>query len=171
MNIANEYQDQGLTLVLAIDTMQMYALTEVSRSAYLWDAQGLKHLYRISASGDSTAFEPPRIVLPARLESGKIAKSAHRWTVYSTMNEARFAADVHQQQKLLPVQDLNIGGKSYSNCVGVETIWTDTHSDGSSQTRRKIVWYAKNKGPVKVVSNIPPTSPKTDGEAVGVLVE
>lgn len=169
MTVTGERSEASLSIVTVADTTRMFALTEASRSAYVWDAEGLKHLYRISAGGDCTAFDPPRLVFPARLETGRIARSSYRFRVYSAGGEERFQASVEQQQKLLASVEIAVPGGRFEAAPGVETIWTDTYSDGSSQTRRRAVWYAREVGPVRIVSGIPANSPRLEGDATGLL--
>lgn len=171
MTVTAESNDGGLRVFTAVDSIVMPDIVEVSRGGYVWDKEGLKHLYRVSAAGDSTIFSPPRVVLPSRIEPGMVVTSQYHYQVIGQGGQAHFNADVQQQQKVVAVESVTANGRTYDDCIAIETVWSDTYSDSSTQTRRKVIWLGKGVGPVKIVSGIPPTSIKVEGDAIALLGE
>ncbi|MFH0766165.1 MAG: hypothetical protein V2A61_07070, partial [Calditrichota bacterium] len=119
--VTGSRQDQGLRVFIVVDTTERYGQFEVYQSAYLWDAEGLKHLYRTSASGDCTAFKPPRLVLPATLDLNKPQANNYRYEIHSRAAGLKYAVDVRQEYKLIKSDSLTLRDKTYNDCLIVET--------------------------------------------------
>lgn len=164
-----EKREQGLNIYLISDTTETLNGAQVFTSAYLWDAEGLKHLNRIEEQGDSIVFTPPRRVLPAKMDSGEIYRQVYTHELYESDRKLECSINVKQEQKLVDSGSITTETDKWNDCVAVETVWTNQYADGSIQVKRKIVWYAKGVGPVKIISDIPISSQSRKGEAVGEL--
>ena len=169
IKVVNTKSDQGFRTVIVTDSTEQYGEYVVNNSAYLWDDEGLKHLYRASIEGDSTSFRPPRKVLPLKLDGGKTYTHDYRYEVFTSSGVIRYAVDVRQTQKIIDSGSVDVGEKHWDNCVAVETVWTETYSNGDKNTRRKLIWYAESVGPVKIISGIPHKAQILKGESTGTL--
>ena len=169
IGVIGGHQEQGLNVFILADTTEQYGQNAITRSAYLWDGEGLKHLYRASASRDCTAFRPPRFVIPLKMEMGKPIRNEYTYEVYSPAGNVNYTGEVRQNQSLIEIGSVEAGGKRWENCIAVETVWTDSQSNGNKQTRRKLIWYADGVGPVKIISGIPVNSSSLTGDATGDL--
>ncbi len=169
MSVLSSHKEQSLNVVIVADSLEQYGQCTVHRSAYLWDGEGLKHLYRTSSNGDSTSFRPPRLVLPAKLVNGKTHRSDFRSEVYSPFGDKRYAIDTRIDQAIIDSGTIEVEGRQWENCLAVETVSNETHSNGTRKTKRKVIWYAKDVGPVKIITGIPLKTPNIQGEETGIL--
>ena len=160
----------GLKVFIVIDSTETYETYDVFRSAYLWDKDGLKHLYRANINGDSTAFMPPRLVLPSKIVIGKTYLREYGFQVYNAIGEKRYSVNVRQTQKLIRQGSVEAGGKIWDDCIAIETVWTNINTDGSEHTRRKVNWHSKGIGPVMLISDIPVNATELKGDATGELI-
>ena len=170
LSVLTSHKEQSLNVFIVVDSLERYGQYTVHRSAYLWDGEGLKHLYRASSSGDSTAFKPPRMVLPSKIESGKTHRSDFRSELYSPYGEKRYAIDTRLDQTIIDYGAVGTNGKQWEGCIAVETLSTETYSTGTRKTKRKVIWYAKDVGPVKIITGIPLKNPNLQGEETGTLI-
>jgi|GEM_PF-1256751 hypothetical protein len=169
MTVISANKGMGLKVYIVVDSTKSYDTDELFRSAYLWDSEGLKHLYRSSSNGDSVAFMPPRLVLPAKMDGGKSYRREYAFVVYNAIGKKRYEVNVRQNQKLIRQGTVNAGGNTWEDCIAIETVWTNISSDGSKHERRKVVWYSKDIGPVKIISEIPISSTSLTGGSTGEL--
>lgn len=170
LSVLTSHKEQSLNVFIVVDSLEQSGQYTVHRSAYLWDGEGLKHLYRTSTNGDSTAFKPPRMVLPFKLESGKTHRSDFRSELYSPYGEKRYAIDTRLDQTIIDYGTVEVNSNQWEGCIAVETVSTETHSTGTRKTRRKVIWYAKDTGPVKIITGIPLKKPDLQGEETGTLI-
>ena len=171
MTVTDMTEDDGLEVYLIVDTTITDDKTVVSRSAYMWDVEGLKHLYRVGANGDSTCFRPARTVLPARVDGGREYTYDYHCEIYSRAGKKLFSSDVRQKYRLIDRCQLQTEFGRWKNVVVVESQRTDDYSNGTTKTRRQAVWYARGVGPVKIVTGIPLDARDLEGEATGLLVK
>jgi len=169
MAVTAAKKDMGLKVFIVVDSTKTYDTHDIFRSAYLWDSEGLKHLYRSNSKGDSIAFMPPRLVLPAKMDGGKSYRREYAFVVYNAIGKKRYEVNVRQNQKLIRQGSITAGGESWEDCIAIETEWTNINTDGSKHTQRKVVWHSKDTGPVKIISEIPLKSASLNGDATGEL--
>jgi hypothetical protein len=158
-------------IFVIVDTTVENGESEVSSSAYLWDDEGLKHLYRIAANGDSARFNPPRIVIPTTMQCDSIYRYNYHYEVYSPGGNMTFKGDVQQKYKLHEVGSVETGEKSWKDAVAIESLRQDDFPNGESIKRRALVWYAKDVGPVKIISGIPTDIDELVGDMTGILAD
>ncbi len=169
LTVTDLHKSRSLTVFTVTDTTRKYGDIEVSHSGYLWDAEGLKHLYRALSNGDSAVFRPPRIVLPARTDGDKTYRQNYNYDVLAPDGGVRLSAGASQQQKLSAAGTVKAPNKQWKDCIQVETVRTDTYTNGTTSKIRQVVWYSREVGPVKVLTGIPPESPKLVGDITGIL--
>jgi len=169
LTVTNQREQQGLKIYIVVDSSDTYGNIDFHRSAYLWDADGLKHLYRAAPDNDSISFTPPRIVLPAVMSGNQAYRKTYRYNVYNTVGDKRYEVTVRQSQKLVAHGRVEAGESGWDDCVAVETSSTLTRSDGTVENKRKLVWYSRGTGPVKITTGITLTASDLSGEAVGIL--
>lgn len=174
--VTNTRQVKDTLYYMVTDSSQQDGRWVVYQSAYVWDNDGLKHLYRSSATGDCTVYSPPRIVLHSKvtvqlagIENSKSHRSNYKYHIYSSQGALKYSTDVTQEQRLINSDAQVIDGKTYNDCIAIETILTDTYPDGKRLTKRRVIWYANEIGPVKIITGISPNSPQIKGEETGFL--
>ncbi len=171
MSVVSSHTDQNLQVFIVADSTERYGQFIVHRSAYLWDGEGLKHLYRTITGGDCTTFLPPRLVLPFKISGAKPHGYDYRCQVFDPTGTLKYAVNIHQSQKLVEAGvPVEVGEGRWDDCVAVETMWSTTYTSGARETHRKAIWYARQVGPVRIVAGIPTRSPSLEGEETGVLV-
>ncbi len=163
--------EEGIEVYLVVDTTLTQDKVDICRSAYMWDNDGLKHLYRVGSNGDSTSFNPARTVLPARVDGGKDYIYDYHYEIYSSAGENVFSGDVRQTYQLIDTGSIRSEYGKWKDVVVVESFRTDDYADGTSKTRRQAVWFARGVGPVKIVTGIPLDARELEGDATGWLVK
>ena len=138
-------------------------------TAYSWLDEGMQNLYRVNGGGDSTVYDPPRMILPAEMVKGRRYMNQYNWSRWSKGKNVA-EGTVEQQQRIVGSYSVSTGVGRFKKCVAVETIWFDP-DDSASQKKRKVVWYAPEFGPVKVEFDIPVDAPALQGELSALLVK
>ncbi|MFC2149922.1 hypothetical protein ACFLQV_00310 [Calditrichota bacterium] len=140
-----------------------------SRSSYRWDSNALKHVYKVTPSGDSIVFNPPRQVLPSQISNKRAVRSSYNYSIYSSDGAMRRTGSVNQTQELIRGEDLNAPGGVWKNCVVIKTTREDVDDSGGVVTKNAAVWYAPSVGPVKMIAGIPQGSLELEGAVTGYL--
>jgi len=156
---------------LIVDTTVKGSKTEISSSAYLWDDDGLKHLYRIAANGDSACYHPPRIVIPSVMQKDSIYRYNYHYEVYSSNGNIPFKGDVKQQYRIHKVGTVKTDEGTWKDAVAIESQRRDDFPNGEVRMNRALIWYARDVGPVKIITGIPPDADQPVGDMTGILVD
>ena len=155
--------EEDYEVFIVTDTTVISGETDVSRSAYMWDREGLKHLYRVTSNGDSTSFRPPRMVIPSKIRRDERSKHEYHYEVYSTNGEKVFSGDVRMEYRLEEAGSVTTRFGKWGDTVIIESIRRDDYPNGTWKTRRQAIWYARGIGPVKIVGG-------QVGDATGLLI-
>ncbi len=170
LSVTDMTDEEGYTTYIVVDTTIINENIEVSRSAYMWDSEGLKHLYRVAANGDSTYFRPARIVLPSNLNIGKDYNHNYHYNVFSVSGDKIFSGDVRQKYRLIGSDRVVTPYGKWDKTAVIESIRIDDYPNKTTQVRRQVIWYAENVGPVKIITGIPLETEEFTGETTGQLV-
>ena len=170
LSVTDMTGEEGYTTYIVVDTTIMNVNIEVSRSAYMWDSEGLKHLYRVTAAGDSTCFRPARIVLPSNLNIGEDYNNNYHYNVFSISGDKIFSGDVRQKYRLIGSDRVVTPYGKWDKTAVIESIRIDDYPNKTTRVRRQVIWYAENVGPVKIVTGIPLETEELTGETTGQLV-
>ncbi|MCF7810992.1 hypothetical protein K9N50_08380 [bacterium] len=167
VNMSVESPDRKIFVI--VDTTVENGISEVSSSAYLWDDEGLKHLYRIAANGDSARFNPPRIVIPTTMQRDSIYQYNYHYEVYSPNSNTAFKGDVQQKYRLHEIGAVETLKESWKDAVAIESLRRDDYTNGESTIKRALIWYVKDVGPVKIITGIPADADELVGDMTGIL--
>jgi len=140
-----------------------------ARAAYRWSEQGMLNLYRTTVGGDSTVYDPPRVILPVRMAEGKVYENRYRSVGWDASGQQGEPKEVVQRQRVVGRFTVNSALGKFANCLAVETIWFN--ADEPSNATRKVVWYAPDVGPVKVEHDIPTGSPTLKGTLSALIYQ
>ena len=163
-------EDEGYNVFLITDTTIIQGDVRISKSAYMWDDDGLKHLYRVAENGDSTCFRPPRIALPSRIEFGKPYEHDYHYEVFTNNRETTFSGDARQKYKLQEVGSITTAMGKWKDAIAIESVRVDEYTQAQTRTKRQLVWYVRGVGPVKIIIGIPPDAKELTGDTCGQLV-
>lgn len=141
-----------------------------ARTGYRWSEQGLVNLYRKNTGGDSTAYNPPRLIIPGELVENKTCRSVFDWAKYSARGQLKGKGRIIQIQRLIGRHHVTTKVGRFRDCAAIETIWYDPDHPVSSR-KRKVVWYAPLVGPVKVENDIALEAPSLKGKLSALLIE
>ncbi len=141
-----------------------------ARTGYRWSNQGLENLYRLTLGGDSTAYDPSRIIIPRAMIENETYRNAYNWNRYSSSGKLVARGRVIQIQRLIGRYHVTTKIGRFRDCAAIETIWYDPDKPSSSRMR-KVVWYAPQIGPVKVENDIELEAPSLKGKLSALLIE
>lgn len=154
----------------AIETIPEGAYKSQVKTIYRWGDAGLEHLAKVNPDKDSTAYVPSRIIIPARMEVGTVYDNGYSWTNYGIGGQKIGVGSTRQTQKLVKRDSVVLSNGKYKDCVVVETVWYDP-SVKNAPKKRKLVWYAKDVGPVKVEHDTPLNGDKVKGKMSALLAK
>lgn len=140
-----------------------------SKTVYRWTDDGLLLMNKVNVGRDSTVYDSGRVIIPAKMAPGQTIENHAVWSQWKG-GQPLAKGEIVQVQTLLPKQNVTTSAGKYKNCAVVETIWYDA-ADKTGIKRRKVVWYAKDVGPVKVESDIPLEEKALKGRISGVLTK
>ena len=141
-----------------------------ARTGYLWNDTGMLNTYRTNLGGDSIAYDPPRLVLPAEMADGQVYENRYGWISFDSQRRKLDSKQVTQRQRLIGRFAVNSALGKFSNCLAVETVWFDSNAP-NADPKRKVVWYAPDVGPVKVEQDIPIGAPTLKGATSALISE
>ncbi len=141
-----------------------------AHTGYRWDKTGLVHVFKATPGKDSVTYAPARVILPISMEVGKSYENGYDWTLYGIGGQKSALGQVKQSERLLKRESVKLSNARYKDCVVVETIWSDPN-DKSGQKKRKLVWYAKGVGPVKVEHDTPLDDDAAKGRMSALLAK
>jgi type IV pilus secretin PilQ/predicted competence protein len=125
-----------------------------SRLCYKWDAAGLVNLYKVTSGKDSIFYSPVRYILPMQMQIGKDYENSYVWTNFGVGGQKTGLGQVKQTQRLVRREGVTAPTGRYKDCILIETNWWDP-KDPDGTRKRKLVWYARDVGPVRVEHDLP----------------
>ncbi len=138
-----------------------------SRTIYKWSDDGLMLLHKVNIGRDSTIYENGRIVIPSKMLESQPNENRAKWRLWK-QDKTSTEGEIIQVQTLLARGGIETPAGYFKDCVLIETFWYDAQ-DKLGIKRRKVIWYAKGVGPVKVESDIPLDATTLKGKISGVL--
>lgn len=141
-----------------------------AHSGYMWTEDGMVNLYRGYVNGDSVSYSPSRVVLPREMVIGKTYEYQYGWQKWDSSKRKKDSGEIIQKQRLVGKFTVTTTVGRFSDCLAVETI---SFKPGASEEQydRKVVWYAKGIGPVKVEDDIPLEERALNGALSALLVK
>jgi len=170
MAVLSQTGKTGDAAFIVADTLYEGMGKDISRSAYRWDADGLKHLYRVTDDGDSTVFEPARMVLPSKLDPSQPLSYKYKYAIYNKNKKVKIQGEVLQQFKIINRDPVATQYSQWKDCAAVEITRTDKFGDGSTIQHQGVVYYARNVGIVKIVNELTPAVGPISGAETGLLL-
>lgn len=133
---------------------------------YGWLPTGLVNTAKVVGT-DTTLFLPDRLILPRDIEQGREYQTRYRQK--EVRKEVQGAEkEIVQVQKLIAKQGVTTPLGRYPDCLVVETITYEPQAPNETR-RRKVVWYARGLGPVKIEADIPLNAAELKGVVSGYL--
>ena len=157
-------------LAYSVETIPDGKYKSLSRSCYKWDSVGLVNFYKVNPGRDSLTYSPARYILPAQMEIGREYETGYTWTTYGIAGQRISVGRVNQRQKIVSREGVTLPYGRYRDCIRVETLWWNP-DDKSKAKKKKLVWYARDVGPVKVEHDIDPDISTQKGKMSAVLTK
>jgi hypothetical protein len=147
-------QDTSGSLAYALESIPDGAYKTEAHVAYKWCNAGLLNVFKSTPGRDSIAYSPERMIIPATMEVGKSYESTYGWKDFNLEGKVTGSNQTTQTQRLVKHDTITLSNARYADCVVIETVWSDSKDKGAAK-KRKLVWYARDVGPVKVEHDIP----------------
>ncbi len=157
-------------LSYSLETIPDGKYKSTARSCYRWDSVGLVSLYKVNPGKDSLAYSPVRYILPAQMEVGREYETSYIWTTYGMVGQKTSVGHVNQLQKIVRREGVTAPNGRFKDCLLVETIWWNP-GDKTKAKKKKLVWYARDIGPVKVEHDIALDPSKVKGKMSAILTK
>ena len=145
-------QNRNDTLV-SLEEIPEGSYKSQAHSGYRWNGNGLFNYYKTNIGKDSLVYSPTRVILPSRMSPDKVYENTYGWVSFGQDGKRVGGGQVVQNQRLIGKQSITTTRGRFTDCLMVETIWFDP-TDKNAVKKRKVVWYARDIGPVKVEHDI-----------------
>lgn len=142
---------------------------KLTHSAYRRSARGLEHLYRQTAEGDCTVFQPTRLVLPQALKKGEPLSDRYQSLTYSCLGAVKQRATTNQSFRLLGWESVSSRYGNWSDVILVENIITVQAENAVPVVARHRIHYARDTGPVQIVESTDGAATPAAGLVTGLL--
>lgn len=163
-----EKQSEGLSY--SLETIPSGKYMSKMKSCYKWNGVGLVHLYKVSPGKDSLTYSPVRYILPAQMEIGRDYETSYTWTSFGIAGQRTAVGSVLQSQRIVKRESVTLPYGRFKDCVLIETIWWNP-DDKSKTKKRKLVWYARDVGPIRVEHDIDLNPDIVKGKMSAILVK
>jgi len=157
-------------LAYSIETIPDGKYKSKAVTLYKWDSVGLVNLYKVNPGKDSLAYSPVRYILPAQMEVGRDYETSYLWTTFGLVGQKTSVGHVNQRQKIVRRESVTLPFGRFKDCILVETVWWNP-GDKTNLKKRKLVWYARDVGPVKVEHDIGSDPNSSKGKMSAILIK
>lgn len=143
-----------------------------ARTCYRWREGGLENLFKTNVGKDSTYYQPARQILPASMEIDKTYENTYKYTIFGIGGQKSGVGEVKQIQRLLKRDAVALSNARYKDCIVIETVWYNLgEKNGNGAKKRKLIWYARDIGPVKVEHDLPLDQEVVKGKMSALLAK
>ena len=166
-----QYVINGTELVNGVETTKKVRERTDIYSCWAIDSEGVKRYKSyVGGVGHYVVYDPPEIILPARLDVGETYQSSFSASVYSTEDDSlMYEITGNNTVTLDSVEDVTVRTGDFKDCLKLIGSGKWQTADGSMTSETEgTTWYARNVGSIKEESTSRPLYPGAeDGEGFG----